>query len=138
MELHFGGNDLKVFGASLGDMNNSFFIALNDSILAYLTFIGDRLITLDPEFDQNKQDEQIDRLIDYGIDGLFLVPVDWKKVKSVLLKLQAAGIPVFNVDTAVYNEELVVNIVTSNNYEAGVLNAEYMMKIMDYAKIAIL
>ena len=42
------------------------------------------MITLDPALDQEKQNEQIEYLIEQGADVIILNPVDWKGVKKVL------------------------------------------------------
>lgn len=42
------------------------------------------MITLDPALDQEKQNEQIEYLIEQGADVIILNPVDWKGVKKGL------------------------------------------------------
>ncbi|RDU22300.1 sugar ABC transporter substrate-binding protein [Anaerosacchariphilus polymeriproducens] len=128
----------KVFGATYMTMNNPFFVALNDGIKSVVEENGDKLITLDPALDQEKQISQIEDLITQGVDAIFLNPVDWKGIKPALDACKEAGIPVFNVDAPVYDEELVTSIIASDNYDAGVQCAKDMMKKLKSAKITVL
>lgn len=128
----------RVFGATYMTMNNPFFVALNGGIKSVVEENGDKLITLDPALDQEKQISQIEDLITQGVDAIFLNPVDWKGVKPALDACKKAGIPVFNVDAPVYDEDLVTSIIASDNYDAGVQCAKDMMKKLDSAKITVL
>lgn len=126
------------FGATYMTMNNPFFGALNDGIKAAVEPLGHKLITLDPALDLSKQIAQIEDLISQKVDAIFLNPVDWQGIKPALESAKAAGIPIINVDAPVYDEDLVSCIVASDNYSAGVLVAEDMMKKLDSAKIVVL
>jgi ribose transport system substrate-binding protein len=120
------GNSEKpgtLFGASYMTMNNPFFVALNDGIKDIVEARGDRVIVLDPALDQEKQITQINYLIEKGVDLIFLNPVDWKGVRPALEAAEEASIPVINVDSPVFDRDMVASIVTSDNYNAGVLVA---------------
>jgi ribose transport system substrate-binding protein len=119
-------------------MNNPFFVVMNDSIAEVVESNGDILITRDPAQDQEKQNSQIQEMIDEGVSAIFLNPADWKAVKPALIACKEAGIPVFNIDTHVYDDEYVVSIIASDNYLAGVQCAKDMMKNMKSADIVIL
>jgi ribose transport system substrate-binding protein len=123
------------FGATYMTMNNPFFGALNDGIKAVVEAKGDKLITLDPALDQAKQIAQIEDLIAQKVDAIFLNPVDWKGVRPALEEAQKAGIPIINVDAPVYDTDLVASIVSSDNYKAGVLVAQDVMKRLKGAKV---
>lgn len=129
---------IRKFGATYMTMNNPFFGALNDGIKAVVEANGDQLITLDPALDQAKQISQIEELISLGVDAIFLNPVDWKGVKPALDACKAAGIPIINVDAPVFDEDLVDCIVVSDNYNAGVLCAQDMMRRINKANIVVL
>lgn len=128
-----------IFGASYMTMNNPFFIALNEGIKEVVEARGDKVIALDPALDQAKQIIQIQDLIDQGVDVIFLNPVDWKGVKPALEAALKAGIPIINIDSPVYNSDMVVSIVSSDNYNAGVLVAQdVIMRIGENAKVVLL
>lgn len=128
----------KKFGATYMTMNNPFFEALDDSIEEVVEANGDVLVSRDPAQDQEKQNEQIQEMLEDGVVAIFLSPVDWKSVKPALIKCQEAGVPVFNVDTYVYDTEYVVSSILSDNYNAGVQIARDVMKKRKKAKIAII
>lgn len=128
----------KIFGATYMTRNNPFFDILNESIMEVVEANGDILISRDPQQDQQKQNAQIQEMIDEGIECLFLNPVDWEECRPALLACQEAGVPVFNIDTIVKDTEYVVSVIETDNYQAGVLCAEDMMKRTDEAKILIL
>lgn len=130
--------DQTLFGATYMTMNNPFFIALNDGIEEIVEANGDKLIAFDPALDQAKQIAQIEDMISRGVKVIFLNPVDWKGVRPALEAARDAGIYIVNVDAPVYDQELVDAIVASDNYNAGVLVAEDVMKKMDSANIVLL
>jgi ribose transport system substrate-binding protein len=134
----FNDGSPKKFGATYMTMNNPYFHVVNDSIKEVVEANGDFLITRDPAVDQEKQNSQIYEMIEEGVEAIFLNPVDWKAVEPALIACKEANIPVFNVDTLVYNTEYVVSIIASDNYNAGVQCAKDMMEKLDSANIVIL
>ena len=128
----------RKFGATYMTMNNPYFDVLDGGIREVVEANGDFLITRDPATEQEKQNSQIYEMIEEGVQAIFLNPVDWKKVKPALIACKKANIPVFNIDTFVYDTDLVVSIIASDNYNAGVQCAEDMMSKLDSADIVIL
>ncbi len=128
----------RIFGATYMTMNNPYFQVLNDSIEEVVESNGDILLTRDPAQDQEKQNSQIFDMIEEGVVAIFLQPIDWKKVQPALKACKDAGIPVFNVDTYVYDTEYVISTIISDNYDAGVQCAKDMMEKLDSAKIVVL
>lgn len=129
------------FGATYMTMNNPYFAVLDENIKEVVESNGDILITRDPLQDQEKQNEQIKDMIEEGIDVLFLNPVNWREVKPAVEMCKEAGVPIFVVDTNVYEEEqedIIISTILSDNYNAGVQCANNMMKKMEQADIVIL
>lgn len=126
------------FGATYMTMNNPYFVALNNGIKDVVEANGDTLMVLDPALDNAKQIEQIEDLIASKVDAIFLNPADWVAIKPALLKAKAAGIPIINVDSPVFDKDLVDCIIASDNYNTGVICANDMMEKLDQAKIVIL
>lgn len=126
------------FGATYMTMNNPYFAALDDSIEEGIAANGDILLTRDPAQSQQKQNEQIEELIHEGVVAIFLNPVDWKEVQPALEMCKSAGVPVFNVDTYVYDKDLVETSILSDNYNAGVQIAKDLMRKRTEAKIVII
>lgn len=107
------------FGFSAIDMENPYFITLENSIRESLTENGDRLITMDPGTDEDVQASQIQQMIDEGIDAIFLSPVNWESITPPLETLREAGVKIINVDTQVKEMDYVDAYVGSDNLEAG-------------------
>lgn len=128
----------KKFGATYMTMNNPYFIALNESIREGIEANGDVLITRDPAQNQDRQNAQIKEMIDEGVTAIFLNPVDWTEVSEALELCKEAGVAVFNVDTNVYEKDMVESIIWSDNYQAGVQCAEDMIKKKEKADILIM
>lgn len=128
----------RLFGATYMTRNNPYFDVVNEAISEVVESNGDILISRDPLQDQEKQNDQILEMIDEGIEVLFLNPADWEKVKPALIACQEAGVPVFNIDTAVKDTEYVVTVIETDNYQAGVICAEDMMERVSEARILVL
>ena len=118
--------------------NNPYFDVLHEALEETVEGNGDILISRDPCQDQEKQNAQILEMIEEGIEVLFLNPVDWEKVRPALEACRKAGVVVINIDTVVKDTDYVVSIVETDNYLAGVLCAQEMMKQVDSAKIVII
>lgn len=126
------------FGATYMTMNNPYFQDLNAKIEEIVEANGDILIYRDPSQNQQKQNEQIMDMLEEGITALFLNPVDWKEVKPALIACKEAGVPIFTIDTNVYDDEYVAFTIVSDNYNAGVQCAEDMMRKRKKANILII
>ncbi len=127
-----------VFGATYMTLNNPYFRVLNDSIKEVIEANGDILITRDAVQDPDRQIRQIREMIKENVKVIFLNPVDSGKISVALEECQKAGVVVINVDTLVAEDEYVVSAIESDNYNAGVLCAEDMMKKKSSAKIVML
>lgn len=122
-DAYFGKKRLK-FGATYMNMNNPFFIKLNEGIKQVVEDQNGKLIALDSQLEIDKQISQVEDLIMQKVDVIFLNPVDWKKIKPALIKARNANIPVIVIDSPVFDDNLVDVTVVSDNYSAGVLCAE--------------
>lgn len=131
-------NAPRIFGATYMTRNNPYFDVLHEAITQVVEGNGDILISRDPCQDQEKQNGQILELIDEGIEVLFLNPVDWETVRPALEACREAGVVVINIDTVVKDREYVTSIIETDNYQAGVLCAEDMMRRVDSAKIVVI
>lgn len=128
----------KVFGVSYMTMNNPFYKIINNEILKVVEKNNDTLITLDPELDVDKQNEQIYKFIDAKVDGIFINPIDFEQSEPALQAVKRANIPVIVIDAPVSDESLVDCTIVSDNYDAGVQCAKDMMERLDSANIVLL
>lgn len=125
-------------GASYMTMNNEFYKILNEEINARAEAEGDRFILRDPALDAGRQIEQIEEMLEAGIDVLVVTPVDWESLTTVLERAKGQGVRIIVADTNVYDDKLVDCTITSDNYNAGVLVGEYFLKQKKEAKLIIM
>lgn len=128
----------RKFGATYMTMNNPYFVVLNENIKDVVEANGDILITRDPLQNQEKQNQQIEEMVNAGVEAIFINPVDWKGIESALKLCEENGIALFNVDTNVYNKKHIVSTIISDNYNAGVQCAKDMMQKRKSADIVII
>src|SRR5262245_56065990 len=133
-----GGGKGRLFGVTFQTMNNPFFVDLNDGLKKVIEAQGDRLVTLDAQFNSLKQKNDISDLLQQQPAAIFINPVNWEGVKGSLLEAKRRQVPVIVVDAPVADPELVLCQVASDNVEAGRLACEALAKVNPNAKIAIL
>lgn len=126
-----------VFGATYMTMNNPFYEVINNELKKEIEKRGDELIVRNPELDIDKQNEQIEEFISKKVDGIFVNPIDSSKLTS-LESAREVGIPIIAIDASVENKDLIDCVIESDNYDAGVLCAQNMMKRMQSANIVLL
>ena len=128
----------RLIGATYMTMNNEFYKILSEEIAARVEAEGDRMVLRDPALNTDRQIEQIDEMLDMGIDVLVLTPVHWKSLNSILRKAKKQGVIIIVVDTNVEDEELVDCTITSDNYHAGVIVGEYFLKQKKKARLIVM
>lgn len=128
----------RIFGATYMILDPSYFLTMNMGLNEIIKSHGDKLVTLDPQLNQEKQNQQILAFIKLRVSIIFLNPVNWITVKPALVASKEAGIPIINLDSPVYDEELVTSIVMSDNYKIGIMVAHAMMEKVAEAKIVII
>ncbi len=87
------------FGFTCITMENPYFIALESAVRGEVEAAGSTMIVMDPELDSDTQKEQIQEMIEQGIDAIFLSPVDWETITPVLHMLKEADVKIINIDT---------------------------------------
>ena len=115
-------------GLSYMTMNNEFYKILNEEIFAKVESEGGTLILRDPALNAERQLEQINKMLDEKIDILVVTPVNWKTLTSALTRAKKENVKVIVVDSDVYDEDLVDCTIKSDNYDAGVQIAKYILK----------
>ena len=121
------------------DMENPYFLTLESAIKEEVDGKNCELIVKDPKTDPDMQASQIQEMIDEGINAIILSPVDWEKITPSLEALKEADVKIVNVDTQVKEMDYVDAYIGSDNYNAGVLCGEDLIKrCPDGGKVAIL
>jgi ABC-type sugar transport system substrate-binding protein len=118
----------RVIGLSLIDGPNPHCQMLEKGVREVAAAEGDEVVVLDPGFDPVKQVQNVEDLISRKVDGIVIETVDGQALTSVLEDAKKAGIPVVANDQLVEADELVISQTVSDNYQAGVLAGEEMIK----------
>ncbi len=118
----------KVFGYTCMDGTNPFFVALEGAIREVVESHGDTLVSVNPLNDSNTQIDQVEDLISKGIDYMFVNPVDADGIIPALDMLKEANIPIFGFDTQVGDMSYLVSYAGSDNYNAGFVCGEDLVK----------
>ncbi|MBO5237991.1 MAG: sugar ABC transporter substrate-binding protein [Lachnospiraceae bacterium] len=130
------------FAFCTNTLNNTFQSSIDAKLSELCEENGISYTCLDPDYDLNKQLSQLSDVANSGYDAVFIIPVDSAGITSGLAEIHDAGIPIFNVDTAVIDDDIenfVTMFVGTNAYMAGELVGEQMAKdYPDGADIAIL
>ena len=113
----------RVIGATYTTLSDPFYETINDEIQMQIKSNGDLLLVRDPGQDQERQNQEIEDMLNKGIELLIVNPVDYVGVTPALEKAREKGVPVILIDSKVDDPELVTCTITSNNYGAGLLDA---------------
>lgn len=125
-------------GTTYMTMNNPFYSVIDEELRLVIESRGDILLTRDPALDQERQNEEIRDLLNENIDLLVLNPVDYREIEPALREAQKVGVPVVVVDSQVGDPDLVACTIASDNYGAGVLCAEHLMRTRASARVVLL
>jgi len=128
----------RLFGVTFQTMNNPFFVDLNEGLKKVIEARGDKLVTLDAQWNSLKQKNDISDLIHQGAAAIFINPVNWEGIRGSLIQAKRKGIPVVIVDAPAKDMDLVLCTVASDNVKAGRLAAQALAKVRPNAKIVIL
>ena len=121
------GQPLNV-GGSFGDLGNPFFFTMAKGVESAAKKIDPnaKVNVLSAGYDLNTQVGQIENFIASGVDMIILGAADTAGVAPAVRKAKAAGIVVVAED--VNADGGVDATITSNNYQAGQLAGEYIVK----------
>lgn len=117
-----------VVGASISTLNNPFFVSLETGINGLAEENGSKIISVDAQDDTAKQTNDIDDLIQQGVDILLINPVDSAAIAPAVEAANSAGIPVITIDRSSDGGQ-VVTLVASDNVAGGEMAAEYIVEI---------
>lgn len=128
----------RLFGLTLQNLNNPFFVDLEAGLKNVIEKHGDRLVTLDAQMNHLKQKNDISDLLLQQPVAIFLNPVDGEAVRGSLIEARRKNIPVIVVDAPVADSDMVLCQVASDNVQAGRLAAEELARVNPRAKVVIL
>jgi ribose transport system substrate-binding protein len=120
--------DLKnvKIGLSVSTLDNPFFVSLKDGVIKQAKKKGMKVITVDAQNDTAKQINDIEDLIQQGVDVLLVNPTDSAAVSSAVQSANHIGIPVITLDRSV-DKGKVASLVASDNITGGKMAANFII-----------
>jgi ribose transport system substrate-binding protein len=122
-----GSNGQKKIGLSVSTLNNPFFVSLKDGVVAEAKKQGIEVIVVDAQNDSAKQTNDVDDLIQQGVDALLINPADSAAISTAVQSANSVGIPVITLDRSTDKGD-VAALVASDNVKGGQMAAEYFVE----------
>lgn len=115
-------------GLSISTLNNPFFVSVEEGVTTIAEENGTSVRTVDAQNDTAKQINDIDDLIQQGVDILLVNPVDSAAITPAIEAANSANIPVITIDRSSEGGQ-VVTLVASDNVEGGEMAANFIIKM---------
>jgi ribose transport system substrate-binding protein len=126
-----------VIGMSFQEMNNPYFVTMNEALHDAAKAIGAKVIVTDAHHDITKQISDVEDMVQKGIDILLLNPTDSVGAEAAVKVAKKAGVIVVAIDAQAKGP--IDSFVGSKNYNAGLLAGKQMAKdLKGKGKVAIL
>lgn len=114
-------------GVSLSTLNNPFFVSIKEGITTAAAAKEHMQVKIaDAQNDSAKQNNDVEDLIQQGVDILLINPVDSDAISSAILLANQSGVPVITIDRSATKGN-VVTFIASNNIEGGKMAAQFIV-----------
>lgn len=120
--------DMKI-GLSVSTLNNPFFVSLKDGVIKEAKKKGIKVITVDAQNDTAKQINDVEDLLQQGVDALLINPTDSAAISTAVQSANNVGVPVVTLDRSAEKGE-VAALVASDNVKGGQMAADYIVKMV--------
>lgn len=118
--------DLKI-GLSVSTLNNPFFVSIREGVQKEAKAQGMKVIVVDAQNDAAKQINDVEDLIQQGVDLLLINPTDSSAISTAVQSANSIGIPVVTLDRSADKGD-VASLVSSDNEKGGEMAADYLIK----------
>lgn len=120
----------QTIGLSVSTLNNPFFVTLRDGAQAMADQLGFELLVTDAQDSVSTQINDIEDLIQRGVQVLIVNPTDSDAVVPAVLAANAAGVPVIAVDRGVGAGAQLAYYIVSDNVAGGGAAGEYICEMI--------
>ncbi|MBZ2175877.1 substrate-binding domain-containing protein [Schnuerera sp. xch1] len=131
-EVTDGDGDVKI-GYAINNMNDTFQTYIVDAAKEKAEEYGYSIDIQDAQEDVIKQQDQVDAMIEQGVDAIIVVPVDTSAMDPITKAVTEAGIPLVYVNRNPFSEGDIpegVFYVGSQEIVAGQFQGTYLVKLM--------
>ncbi len=118
--------EIKI-GLSISTLNNPFFVSLKDGVTAEAQKLGIEVIVVDAQNDSAKQSNDVDDLLQQGVNALLVNPTDSAAISSAVQAANGLDVPVIALDRSADQGD-VKALVASDNAKGGQMAAEYLVQ----------
>ncbi|MFC4799301.1 ribose ABC transporter substrate-binding protein RbsB [Neobacillus sp. GCM10023253] len=118
--------DIKI-GLSVSTLNNPFFVSLRDGVQKEAKALGVQVKVVDAQNDSAKQINDVEDLIQQGVDLLLINPTDSAAISTAVQSANTIGIPVVTLDRSAEKGK-VATLVASDNIKGVEMAADYIVK----------
>lgn len=116
-----------------------FFDTITKGVESVMEPKGYTIVAQIGEFNVQKQIADVEDFIAQDFDAIFIEPFDSAGIRPALESARRAGIPVICLDSAALDKDLVVSNCTTDNYNAGVQNAQKCIEDLGgFGKVVVL
>ncbi|MBF0707318.1 MULTISPECIES: ribose ABC transporter substrate-binding protein RbsB [Bacillales] len=127
--------DIKI-GLSVSTLNNPFFVSMKDGVEAEAKENGMDVVVVDAQNDAAKQINDVEDLIQQGVDVLLINPTDSAAISTAVQSANSLGIPVVTLDRSAEKGD-VATLVSSDNEKGGEMAGEFLVEQLgEGAKVA--
>ena len=116
-------------GLSISTLNNPFFVALKEGAEEQANEMDATLTVADAQNDAAKQVNDVEDMIQKGMDLILINPTDSEAVGAAVQAANDAGIPVITVDRNAETGDVVAHV-ASDNVGGGQLAGDYMVELV--------
>lgn len=116
--------DIKI-GLSVSTLNNPFFVSLKDGVVNEAKSNGMEVIVVDAQNDTAKQINDVEDLLQQGVDALLINPTDSAAISTAVQSANNIGVPVITLDRSAEKGK-VETLVASDNVKGGQMAGEYI------------
>lgn len=127
--------DIKI-GLSVSTLNNPFFVSLKNGVVNEAKSNGMEVIVVDAQNDTAKQINDVEDLLQQGVDALLINPTDSAAISTAVQSANNIGVPVITLDRSAEKGK-VETLVASDNVKGGQMAGEYIAgQLGENAKVA--
>ncbi|AOX18037.1 substrate-binding domain-containing protein [Kozakia baliensis] len=123
-------------GVSFQEMNNPYFVTMKDALQEAANTIGAKLIISDAHHDVSKQVNDIEDMVQQGVQLVIINPTDSAGVASIVKTVHDKKIPIVSVDAQASGP--IDAFVGSKNYDAGFKACTYLGQTIKSGNVGII
>ncbi|MFC7440853.1 ribose ABC transporter substrate-binding protein RbsB [Laceyella putida] len=112
-------------GLSVSTLNNPFFVSLKGGVEQEAKKRGIEVIVVDAQNDTSKQINDVEDLLQQGVDALLINPTDSAAISTAVQSANNVGVPVITLDRSADKGD-VEAFVASDNVKGGKMAADYI------------